>query len=370
MLSKNRTKKPDLNNYLRENPKNNVIKKSGLQNDTKKLNQKNLNNFEKITGSGEINILGNNPVVMFKKQTNKKVSKSPNPLKSKITINKTKFEYLSDGGMSQKIQKYNSNNNLNKNKYNNNNNLYIYNNFISEKDKLPNNNNIKNNYNNNNLNKLKKQNEQKQLFSKTVREFNKRPNILNKENNNKETNSKTKHSYDEKRIKNNKTGIQNIKNSKQYKIINNEESKLQEEQKVMRMKKLVENGVVNEIKKFENKIKIQKKDANIERKKEVIENQGLTINYLFNEKDEEEEKRTDSQDSNNNEINNINYLQKQFLSKSTRGFYPKINNYFYSIEKNNDEENIDPLKEKRLKPSVNQFEFINKINNEKKKTKS
>ena len=92
------------------------------------------------------------------------------------------------------------------------------------------------------------------------------------------------------------------------------------------MKKLVENGVVNEIKKFENKIKIQKKDANIERKKEVIENQGLTINYLFNEKDEEEEKRTDSQDSNNNEINNINYLQKQFMSKSTRGFYPKINN--------------------------------------------
>ena len=115
--------------------------------------------------------------------------------------------------------------------------------------------------------------------------------LLNKENNNKETNSKTKHSYDEKRIKNNKTGIQNIKNSKQYKIINNEESKLQEEQKVMRMKKLVENGVVNEIKKFENKIKIQKKNANIERKKEVIENQGLTINYLFNEKDEEEEKR-------------------------------------------------------------------------------
>ena len=54
------------------------------------------------------------------------------------------------------------------------------------------------------------------------------------------------------------------------------------------------------------------------------------------------------------------------MSKTTRGFYPKMNNYMFSIDDNNDEKTI-PLRAKKLKPSVNQFEYINKINNEKRK---
>jgi hypothetical protein len=56
------------------------------------------------------------------------------------------------------------------------------------------------------------------------------------------------------------------------------------------------------------------------------------------------------------------------LSKSTRGFYPRINNYLFPEDKYNheEEEYINQIKEKK-KPSVNQFEFINKINSEKRK---
>ena len=121
-------------------------------------------------------------------------------------------------------------------------------------------------------NKTKKQN-----FSKTVRDFNKRPNIKNNKdnNNNKEINNKIKNSFDEKKIKH-KIGNQNIiKNAKLYNKINKEDSKNPEEQKLIRMKQLVQDGVVNEIKKLEKKIKIQKKDSKIERKKEVLENQNI-----------------------------------------------------------------------------------------------
>ena len=83
------------------------------------------------------------------------------------------------------------------------------------------------------------------------------------------------------------------------------------------------------------------------------------MNNLNEENEEEEEKKSDS-------YININF-NRQFMSKSTRGFYPRINNYLFHSEKNNNEENnINQLKEKK-KPSVNPFEFINKINNEKKK---
>ena len=95
----------------------------------------------------------------------------------------------------------------------------------------------------------------------------------------------------------------------------------QEEEKLIRMKQLVQNGVVSEIKKLENKIKIQKKDTKFERKKEVLENQGLPMN-IFNEENEEEKKPESNNNSTNklnSEINNnnnyINNINKQFLSK-------------------------------------------------------
>jgi hypothetical protein len=278
MLAKEREKKPyfeNINNYFSLKQKNILIKTSIDQKQNKKSTKKSTNKFEKITCSGDINNTGSQPIVMFKKPSKIKASKSPNPLNSKYTIDKTKFDYLSDGGMSQKIQKYNSNDNLN----NKNNNIYHYNNYISEKDHiLPNNKNKKNNLEKNNSNNNNKQ--KKQILSKTLREFHKRPLIQNNKDCNKEReiNNKTKNSFDEKKIKHKMGNTNIIKNAKLYNRSNNEDSKNQEEQKLTRMKQLVENGVVNEIKKLENKIKIQKKDIKIERKKEVLENQGLLMN--------------------------------------------------------------------------------------------
>ena len=89
MIGKEKAKKPDfnsLNNYLTANPKINQIKKHLTQKDKKKSDKKGLNNLEKITGSGDINIAGNQPIIIYKKQSNnKKISKSPNPFNSKYT---------------------------------------------------------------------------------------------------------------------------------------------------------------------------------------------------------------------------------------------------------------------------------------------
>ena len=262
MINKEKPKKsdfPNYNNYLVQSQKNIPIKKSSEQKNKKKSAPKNSNNLEKITGSGDINIAGSQPIVMFKKPVNKKVSKSPNPLNSKYTINKPKFEYVSDGGMSQKIQKYNSNTNLNPNNINNNKNLYYYNNYISEKDHSSHNNKNKKNNIEKNINTNK---QKKQILSKTLKDFNKRPLMMNNKDNNKDKEkeiiNKTKNSIDERKMRQKIINKNVIKNNKYYNKQTNEDSKEQEEEKLIRMKQLVQNGVVNEIKKLENKTKIKK----------------------------------------------------------------------------------------------------------------
>ena len=144
------------------------------------------------------------------------------------------------------------------------------------------------------------------------------------------------------------------------------------------MKQLVQNGVVNEIKKFQNKNKLKqkdKKDKNEERKREILENIGLTLD-LSDDEDKNDTNKNNTNKSNKNEENsknaeNNNINNKKFLSKTTRSFYPKINNYMSSLDEYNNEEKekekINQLRTKKIKPSVNPFEYINKINNEKKK---
>jgi hypothetical protein len=143
------------------------------------------------------------------------------------------------------------------------------------------------------------------------------------------------------------------------------------------MKQLVENGVVNEIKKLQNKKKITPKERKDERKREILVNIGLPIDLSDEEEEKNESKKNITNKSGNNEensknsesnnVNNINSLNKKFMSKTTRGFYPKINNYMLLEDNNNNEEKIVSIRAKKLKPSVNQFEYLNRINNEKKK---
>jgi hypothetical protein len=212
---------------------------------------------------------------MFKKSSTKKNNNSANDLNqinSKSINNNQKNEYISDGGLSKKLQK-NNNNNININNINNNMNNIYFNNYINEKSQqYPNNKNIKNNLdniNNNNTNtninnNIKKNKEQQHIFSKTVRGFNKRPDI-HKNEKQKELVSVTKNSSGVNKLKNKSvnqnmnTGNNTSKNNRQNKKSNSEDSKVQEDKKLIIMKQLVENGVVNEIKKLQNKKKINTK---------------------------------------------------------------------------------------------------------------
>ena len=359
------------NLYLQSN---NIQKKKEIIKEKKKPNSKVNNNFQKITGSGSINTSGSNPIVVFKKTSIKKSTGDITPVYSKNTIQKSKNEYISDGGLSKKIHKFNNNNNSNSNI----NNIY-FNNYINEKNQqLPNNKNIKNNSENTNSNNNTKKNKSQQILSKTVREFNKRPAISKTEKSKEFGNAKN--NIDFKKSKN-KSVNQNlntnniIKNNKKNKMPNNEDSKIQEEKKMTIMKKLVENGVVNEIKKLNNKKKSTQKERNEERKREILESHGLPIDLSDEEEEKNDSKKNLSNKSNeekskNSENNNVNILNKKFMSKTSRGFYPKINNYMFPQEDNhnfNSEEKTNVLRAKKLKPSVNPLEYIIKINYEKRK---
>ena len=383
-------KEKDLNTLILNNYhqllKNEQMEKKESKKDKKVFSPKSKNNFQKITGSGSINTSGSQPIVVFKKKSSKKGLIEVNQTNPK-NIQKSKNdknEYISDGGLHQKIQKFNSNNNIN---YNSNN-IY-FNNYINDKNNcFPSNKNIRNindnNKQNNNTynrtNNARKSNDQKQILSKTLRDFNKRP-AISKNEKSKDIYSNIKGNVLSKKLKNksvnlnsnnNTSGNNMIKRSQHDKKLNNENSKEQEEQKINIMKKLVENGVVNEIKKLQNKTKVTTKEKIDERKREMLLKNGLD---LYDDIDEEEEEKNDTKKSiNENNLenaknyesnnNNINRLNKKFMSKTTRGFYPKMNNNYFSFEENN---NMEEKTTKKLKPSINQFEYINRINNEKKK---
>ena len=385
MLSKEKETKTDFLNNFYITPNNYPKKKSETNRDKKRLNQKTNPNFQKITGSANINTLGSQSIVVFKKTSNKKNIIDLN-YNSKNNQNQN-AGYISDGGLSQKLQKFNNNTNMNAN--NNINNIY-FNNYVNDKNQpIPNNKNFKNNNiyeqsSNTNCNTRKFKEQQ---FSKTVRDFNKRPAIpknekVKDENTNAKNSKKLKNKSVNQNINSNPGNFANNKNNKHIKKINIEDSKNQEEKKILVMNKLVEAGVVSEILKLNKKKKITQKDMKDIRKREDLENNGLPIDFSGDEEEkkddsksnennannkEEKEKEKEKENSKNQEHNNnTNNMGKKLMSKTTRGFYPKMNNYMFSLDDNNNEEKTS-LRAKKLKPSVNQFEYINRINNEKRK---
>jgi len=380
MLSKEKETKTDFLNNFYINPNNFPKKKSETNRDKKRLNQKTNPNFQKITGSGNINTLGSQSIVVFKKTSNKKniIDLNHNP---KNTQNQN-AGYISDGGLSQKLQKFNNNTNMNAN--NNMNNIY-FNNYVNDKNQpIPNNKNFKNNYNNeqSNTNTITRKYKEQQ-FSKTVRDFNKRPAIpknekIKDENIATKNSKKLKNKSVNQNINNNPGNLTSNKNSKHIKKINSEDSKNQEEKKILVMNKLVEAGVVSEILKLNKKKKITQKDIKDIRKREVLENNGLPIDFSGDEEEKKDDSKNNENNANNKEEkekessknlehnNNTNNMGKKLMSKTTRGFYPKMNNYMFGLDENNNEEKTS-LRAKKLKPSVNQFEYINRINNEKRK---
>ena len=144
-------------------------------------------NFKKISSSGIIGTSGLSPVIIYKKS----IKGNENKEKYKLKRQFRNTNYISDGGLKKKLEKfYNGNdfisspipisqNKTTKNKYNTNHNIF-FEEKQKEKESIP---------------RSKKYNlQEKKLFSKTVRVSNKRP-IFPKNNEKMKNACKTKNGF-------------------------------------------------------------------------------------------------------------------------------------------------------------------------------
>ena len=210
------------------------LKNFNLNKDKNALSPKNNSNFKKVTDSGTIGISGKNPIIIYKKTSKGRLNKEKYEVQKQIR----NTNYISDGGIKEKIEKFNygygyvhssiplpQNPQIKttKNKYNKDHNLF-FEEKQNGKESLP---------------KSKKlNNTDKKLFSKTVRDFNKRP-IFRKNG------EKIKNGYQTK----NGFGLNSMNAQEVNK--NQEDSKVLEDIKYEYMKKLYKNGIENEIRKYQ-----------------------------------------------------------------------------------------------------------------------
>jgi len=180
-------------------------------------------NFTKVTGFGIIGTSGLSPVIIYKKNSKDNFKLEKLKIKRQIKNN----SYISDGGLRQKLQKYSTGTAFNssqisfpqtsKNKTTKNRDKKNHNLFLEEKKTGKDTINIK-----------KPNFEDIKLFSKTVREFNKRPIFPKTE----------KHKNNEK----NAFWKEEQKNNNDN---NEEKEKKMREDKYRHMNELYENGIAN-----------------------------------------------------------------------------------------------------------------------------
>ena len=300
--------------------------------------------FQKVNSVNHINTLGAQPIIVYKKSIksknpNKKdLNKTTNKNSRYEKINKSESEtkVITDGNIEKKVQKFNSFSNTQKN-FNNNKKIIKTKSFqkniiLIEKDKR-----IKEEFE-----RKKNINEQK-LFSKTVRDSNMRP--VFPKNKNKQM-STTKKGFDNKNKNEQKENIENEDNSAKKNLM---------------MNQLVQNAVVIEMKKYQNDMNNNKKDLKLiknNKKREYLAENGITTST--------EELTINDENSKIINDNNVDLDLKNQKRISDTSNQTKINNYlFHEDMKYN---NIPPNSPKmKNKPEIEQFEYIIKINEEKKK---
>ena len=324
--------------------------------------------FEKTSNLKSLNTFGIPAELIYKKTpTNRKNFDFHN------NFFDIKNNYISDGGLTNKINKFNEDptyikNNLvksssqNKNlldnksynemfKYNSQSMKNIHNNnnnLIKSKKKID---NIKStDYDSNNNNKIKKNN-----YFQTDRIKHSNLNSSQKLNSKNKTNINSKKNSSKKK----KTSSNNINNN------NNNEN--EEEIKINYMNQLIEDGVARIINSFQTEKKpITKEEKINEYKQKVVVENGVVIHTetLDSESNinNNEENNHKEEESKVKEADEENYENK-FKSNTNR--IPKLNNYLSDT-------NIfssSSLKNKKnnLKPKIDYFEYINKINDEIKK---
>ena len=308
-------------------------------------------NFKKVTGSGIVGTSGLSPIVIYKKSTKGDENKEKYRVKRQIK----NTNYISDGGLKQKIEKFNNGfgfgssqnfigqNKTTKNKYNKNHELF-FKEKQKEKDSLP---------------RTKKYSNiiDKKLFSKTVRESNKRP-IFPKNN------EKIKNCYKTK----NGFGVK-------YKNLNeiNKNQEPEDENKINEIKfkymnQLYENGIANEIRKYQIEKKMTPKELFNEKKKILLLDNGIELENELNNIEEEENMNEEIKE----EENSKNIIEPNMMKMKS----PSSNNLYKSqIDFNHnalsfDNQSMSPKSKKIFKPRVKQFEFIKKIKKEQQKLSS
>jgi hypothetical protein len=295
--------------------------------------------FQKIDSVSRINTFGSQPIIVYKKsmkninQNQKNLNKTSKKSSRFEKINKSESEskVFNDVNLEKKIQKIKSFSNIQKNSNHKKiikTKSFQKNIILIEKDKKIKEENIK----------KKNINEQK-LFSKTVRDSNMRP--VFPKNKIKQMNMTKNGFYD--------------KNKNERKISEENEEFIMK--KNLMMEQLVQNAVVIEMKKIQNDLMNNNK-KNLEeikniKKREYLEENGITTST---------EELTINDDDNKIDINE----QKNKKRPSDASSQIKINNYLFQEDMTKN--NIPPISPKlKNKPEIEQFEFINKINQEKKK---
>ena len=297
--------------------------------------------FQKINSISRINTFGSQPIVVYKKsmkninQNQKNLNKTSKKSSRFEKINKSESEskVFNDVNLEKKIQKIKSFSNIQKNSNHKKiikTKSFQKNIILIEKDKKIKEENIK----------KKNINEQK-LFSKTVRDSNMRP--VFPKNKIKQMNMTKNGFYD--------------KNKNERKISEENEEFIMK--KNLMMEQLVQNAVVIEMKKIQNDLMNNNK-KNFEeikniKKREYLEENGITTST---------EELTVNDDNDNEKVDNDEQKNKKRSSDASSQI--KINNFLFQEDMSKN--NIPPISPKtKIKPEIEQFEFINKINQEKKK---
>ena len=330
-----------------KNFKGNNIKKN-------KTNINIINEFKKINTIGTTNTSGTQPIIIYKKELNN----------HNIKRIKNNNIYINDGGIKKKLERYNNGHSYS----------------IPKKKTLSCNKKKKSKNYYPTKKKLFKSSTQEKLFSQTMIDSFKRPNIPKKEKNKIINKNQTINYSNEKKSKENKKfpkPLKNKKNLSQSCIINLESKKIE------RMNKLVKNAVEYEMRK--NQIETEKKPISLKdkisfRKKGYLENNGIKTTWTIDEIQEYDINDRETENKNENEKNNegkkefkLKKKPKTEINSNSHTIHIGSSNYFNNNLINNNEENnqltLDVTKKNKrvLKPKVNQFEFLQKIQEEQKK---
>ena len=377
-----------------------------------------INNFIRFDEVININTLGSQPVIMFKKVQRLYNPKDDITTKTKPTAkshekvlvnNFVKPNYIMDGGLQQKLNKYKTNLinvhsqspvNKTKIKYKSKTNRNIENTkkrpktqkaVVKNKEFIPKTakTNIRHNNQTNNKLNLKKEKTNPNL------KHNSNNNLIRNNNNLYKNNKKPKK---EKKSSNNKI-IDNENNNKfksDTNTIENEEQKKNEY-----MNDLIKNGILGFAKELEAKKKKLMEKTKTDRKLDFLRENGIDKNdedelengivlmgkskekNLFKIKKIKPKKKIKIEKLNTNNINNIdnnihtendkflynnltssnNILTSEFSKNLTKNKNISSNNYEFDSNKLNLEQEI---KKKICKPKISQFEFLQKIRNFKK----